>query len=179
VRAAPGSKSIREPEEIFLVDRVQHRDGGPLDDLVLKGRDRERTLPSIRLRNVPSPGRQGTIPSPLDPCVQSLDPAIEVGLIVPPTQPVHPGCRFPPEREERHPEHRDAEMVEERGELLLLPCLGHLPYAVQRLGHAFPVLRPARALLVRIPLGLRPWLHRLRGRLPGLVRRLLSYYGGV
>jgi hypothetical protein len=55
------------------------------------------------------------------------------------------------------------------GKSIILDCLGH----------ALPVLRPARALLARIPLGLRPWLHRLRGRLPGLVRRLLSYYGGV
>src|SRR5258705_3591845 len=38
---------------------------------------------------------------------------------------------------------------------------------------------PARALLTHIPLGPRPWLHQLRGRLPGLVRRLHSYYGGV
>src|SRR5262245_26308032 len=34
----------------------------------------------------------------------------------------------------------------------------HLSYAIQRLGHAFPVLSPARALLCRIPLGLRPSL---------------------
>src|SRR4051794_28807651 len=40
--------------------------------------------------------------------------------------------------------------------LLPLPC--DLPYALQRLCHTFPVLRPARALLARIPLGLRPWL---------------------
>ena len=37
VLAALGSKSIREPEEFLLVDRVQHRYGRPLDDLVLKG----------------------------------------------------------------------------------------------------------------------------------------------
>src|SRR6202163_4734087 len=41
-----------------------------------------------------------------------------------------------------------------------------------------PVLCPARALLTHIPLGPRPWLHQLRSRLPGLVRRLHSYYGG-
>src|SRR6478736_4938409 len=34
VRAASGPKPIREPEEIFLVDRAQHRSRGPLDDLV-------------------------------------------------------------------------------------------------------------------------------------------------
>src|SRR6266478_3237742 len=50
VRAAPWSEPIREPEEVLLVDRVQHRDGRPLDDFVLKGGDRERALPAIRLR---------------------------------------------------------------------------------------------------------------------------------
>ena len=38
---------------------------------------------------------------------------------------------------------------------------------------------PARALLARVPLGPRPSLHYLRGRLPGFVRRLLRYYDGV
>src|SRR5207244_11352739 len=40
-------------------------------------------------------------------------------------------------------------------------------------------LSPVRALLVRISLGLRPWLHRLRSGLLRLVRRPLSYDGGV
>jgi hypothetical protein len=70
-------------------------------------------------------------------------------------------------------------VVQERGEPFLLPQPCRLPYAVQRLGHASPVLRPARALLTRVPLGPRPWLHRLRCRLPGFVRRLHCYYGGV
>src|SRR5215467_12908447 len=79
-------------------------------------------------------------------------------------------------------------MVEERGELLLLPFPRDFPYAVQRLWHAYPTLRPARALLIRISLGPSPWLPRLRcgwlrcGLLhSGLrfVRRLHSYYGRV
>jgi hypothetical protein len=55
VRAASGSEPIREPEEIFLVDRAQHRSRGPLDDLVLKGGDRDRALPTIRLGYVYPP----------------------------------------------------------------------------------------------------------------------------
>lgn len=58
-----------------------------------------------------------------------------------------------------------------------LPC--GLPYAAQRLDHARPALGPVRALLVRVSLGPRPWLHRLRRQNPGFVRRLHSYYGGV
>src|ERR1700692_3654363 len=42
-----------------------------------------------------------------------------------------------------------------------------------------PALRPVRALLIRVPLGPRPWLHRLRHRSPGFVRRLRRYYAGV
>src|SRR2546423_13134737 len=45
--------------------------------------------------------------------------------------------------------------------------------------HAYPTLSPARALLVRISLGLRPWLHQLRSGSLRFVRRLHSYYGGV
>ena len=36
VLAAPRSKSVREPEKLLLVDRVQHRYRRPLDDFVLK-----------------------------------------------------------------------------------------------------------------------------------------------
>src|SRR6516165_3361677 len=57
--------------------------------------------------------------------------------------------------------------------------VGDLPYAVQRLGHTHPALRPECALLVRIPLGSRPWLRRLRRGLRRLVHRVHSYYSGM
>jgi hypothetical protein len=72
-----------------------------------------------------------------------------------------------------------ADVVEQRGERLLLPLPCGLPYAAQRLGHANPALSPVRALLIRVSLGPRPWLHRLRHRSPGFVRRLHSYYARV
>src|SRR5262252_8532185 len=64
-------------------------------------------------------------------------------------------------------------------EPLFLPVPCSLPYVAQRLGHALPALGPVRALLVRVSLGPCPWLHRLRRRRPGIVRRLHSYYGRV
>jgi hypothetical protein len=54
-----------------------------------------------------------------------------------------------------------------------------LPYPLQRTGRAGPALSPGRVLLVRVPLGQSPSLHRLRPRLPGLVRRLHRYYETV
>src|SRR6267143_4818840 len=58
VRAAPGSESVREPEEVLLVDRVEHRNSRPLDDLVLQGGNRERALPAVSFGNAYPPRRQ-------------------------------------------------------------------------------------------------------------------------
>jgi hypothetical protein len=111
--------------------------------------------------------------------VQVREPGLKVCFVVLPRQSVHSGSGIAFEREERHPQQVEADVVEERGEPFLLSSPCGFPYAVQRLGHAFPVLRPARALLFHIPLGHRPSLHRLRHRSPGFVRRLRRYYGGV
>src|SRR5207244_4360595 len=166
----PRPESVREPEEVFLVDRVQHLDGRPLDDLVLQRGHRERALSTVRLGYVLSPARLRPVRSAVDPGVQDLELALEVRLVVLPPQPVDPGGGVPLERIERLPEQAGTDVVKERGELFLPSFLCCLPYARQRLCHAFPVLRPARALLVRISLGPGPWLHRLRNGLLRVVR---------
>src|SRR6516162_399621 len=50
-----------------------------------------------------------------------------------------------------------------------------LPYTSERLCHTSPAQSPVCALLVRIPLGPRPWLHRLRSGRTRFVRRLLAF----
>ncbi len=52
MRAAPRPEPVGETEEVHLVDRVQHLDDGPLDDLVLQRGDTERPKPPVRLRDV-------------------------------------------------------------------------------------------------------------------------------
>ena len=52
VLAALRPEPVAEPEELFLVDAVQHRHGRPLDNLVLECRDRQRALSPIGLRYV-------------------------------------------------------------------------------------------------------------------------------
>jgi hypothetical protein len=42
VLAAFWSEPVAEAKEVFLIDGIQHRDGRPLDDLILQGSDRER-----------------------------------------------------------------------------------------------------------------------------------------
>jgi hypothetical protein len=55
VLAALRSEPIAEPEEVLLVDLVQHRRRRPLDDLVLKGGNRKRPLLSVWLRYIGPP----------------------------------------------------------------------------------------------------------------------------
>src|SRR4030095_2097196 len=111
--------------------------------------------------------------------MQISEVSVKVCFIGPPRQPVDARGGITLERVERHPQPVDVDVVEESGEPLLLPLPWGLSYAFQRLGHAFPVLCPVRALLPRVPLGPRPWLHRLRSVRTRFVRRLPSYYDGV
>jgi hypothetical protein len=58
MRPAPGPEPIREPEEVLLVDRIQQRGRGPLDDLVLKSRNR----PAFRPGSLLEEGGEGQLP---------------------------------------------------------------------------------------------------------------------
>lgn len=115
----------------------------------------------------------------MDSSAEILEIALQVHFVVLPAHPVDSRGSFAFERVVGCPERVDVDMVEKRGEPLLLPLPCGVPYAVQRLGHARPGLRPVRALLIRVPLGPCPWLRHLRRRWPGFVRRLRSYYGRV
>src|SRR5439155_19355269 len=95
---------------------------------------------------------------PMAPAAEILKPRVEFRLVVRPCHTVRAGGGLSLERVERQPERVDIDMVEERGEPLLLPLPCGLPYAVQRLGHTFPTLCPVCALLLRVPLGPRPLL---------------------
>jgi hypothetical protein len=65
--------------------------------------------------------------------MQILEMTLKVCRIVPPCQAIHSRCRVLFEFEERLFEVVRADVVEERGELLLIPLPCYLPYAFQRL----------------------------------------------
>jgi hypothetical protein len=100
---------------------------------VLQGRDRERALPAVRLGYVDPPRRQCPIRSPLDPVMQVLELALEPCLVVLPRQPIYARRGILLEFVERLFEQFDTDVMEERGEPLLLPFLCDFPYALQRL----------------------------------------------
>src|SRR6266511_904181 len=115
----------------------------------------------------------------MDTSMQVLKIGLEILLVVPPRHPVRARRGMFFQGKELRFEQVGVDVVEQRGEPLLLPFPCSSPYALQRLGHACPARRPGRALLARIPLGPGPWLHQLRSRSLRLVRRLLSYYDRV
>src|SRR5215475_2405788 len=131
--AAPRPETIAKSEEVLLEDRVQHGRSCALDDFVFQGSHCERALAAIRLGNIPSAAWLRPVRSPLDPCMQIRDLAIEIGLIVPPPHPIHSRRRASLKRKERRPERGQAELVVERSEPFLLPLPCGLTYAPQRL----------------------------------------------
>jgi len=108
---APGSESVRTSEEVFLVDRIEHRDHRFLDDLVFQSGNPQGTLLAPRLRYEPSPDGQRPVGATLDPCVQVLEVALQSRHIVLPRLAVDPGCSIALERHERVPQLVDRDVV--------------------------------------------------------------------
>lgn len=92
--APPWSEAVAEPEEVFLVDRVQHLDQRALDDLILQRRDAERARSAIRLRHERPPRRLCSIRSPMNTAVQVLEPALDILAVVAPCHLVHASRRL-------------------------------------------------------------------------------------
>jgi len=67
MRSPSGPGPVREPEEVLLVDRVQHLRHRPLNDFVFQGGNCQWTLLSIRLGYVDPPRRQRPVRSPMNP----------------------------------------------------------------------------------------------------------------
>jgi hypothetical protein len=168
--------TAREAEEVFLIDGVQYADHGALDDLVLQRRDRHRPSTPVRFGYVDPPARRRPVPSAVNARMQARKTAVEVRHVFLPCHSVDPGSGVLRCRAERLLQSLDGEVMQEGGELLLLVAPCSVRYALQRLRRVGPALCQERALLDRIPLGPRPWLHRLRpGSLQFVRERYANY----
>src|SRR5215831_20098515 len=67
VRAASGTKPVREAFEVDLIDLVEDRHHSLLNNFVFQRCDAQRTLPSVSLRNKDSPRRFCPIRSTVHP----------------------------------------------------------------------------------------------------------------
>src|ERR1035437_140151 len=80
--AAPRPESIRKSEEIFLVDRIQHRDHRSLEKFILQRRDTQRPLSPIGFRDIPTPTGQCTVRAPMNPSMEIPKIALQFLLVV-------------------------------------------------------------------------------------------------
>src|SRR5277367_151990 len=133
VRSPPRPESVTEAEEVFLVDRIQHVGHGALNDLILQRRHRQRPLAAVRFGYVNPPARRRPIRPALDSVMQVRELMLEVCFVVPPRYSVDPGGRVLGYRIERVPQSFRCDVVQERGELLLLVAPCSYPYAIPRL----------------------------------------------
>src|ERR1700745_4105654 len=133
---APWSEAIREAPKILLVNLVEDRDYGLLNNLVLQRGDPERPLPPIRFRNVHSSRWLRSISAAVNPAVQIDKPTFQTGLILFPRDTVHPRSSPTLQRVKAVPQQSDRHMVEQSGELRLFPFPCCFAHTSQPLGHA-------------------------------------------
>ncbi len=139
----------------------------------------QRSLASVRLRDVHPPRRSWSVRSSVHTRMQGSEVGLELRAVVLPCDVVDARCCIPLQREEGRPESVKVDVVQERGEPRSLVSNSGLTYTVERLERLSPALSPARLRLVRVPRGQAPSLHRRRGQIAGVVRRLRWYYGPV
>src|SRR6266540_3455271 len=116
VRPAPGPESVREAEEVRLVDGVQYLDDGALDDLVLQRGNPERPQPPVRLRDVHPPRRLRPVSAPVDTGMQIPKVLFEILPVVLPRHLVHPRRRRRAQPPIGRAQALDADVVQKRRE---------------------------------------------------------------
>ena len=94
MRSPSGPEPVGEPEEIFLVDRVQHHNSSALDDFVFQGGDRQWPLPSVRLWNVCPAGRLGAVSPAVDAAMQIDEPALKISFVLLPRYAINAWAAF-------------------------------------------------------------------------------------
>src|SRR6185437_6080805 len=100
---APRTKTIREAEEVLLIDVIEDGDYRVLDDLVFQCGDPERTLPPVAFLDVDPSRWKCPIRTSMHPAVQVGKPTLQPGFILLPCHPIHAGCSLALQRAEAVP----------------------------------------------------------------------------
>jgi hypothetical protein len=135
MRAASRPKPIGKAQEIRLVDRVEHLDHSPLDNLVLQRGDTERPLPPVGLRYVRSPRLLRLVSAAVDPSLQIPEILIQALPVVLPRHPVHPRRGFRADSPEGRPQARQVDVVQQRGEPRFLVPSRDFAHTIQPAWH--------------------------------------------
>ena len=104
--------------------------------------------------------------------VQVPEVSLQVQPVLVPRHAVDARRGFRPKREIRHPKAIDIDVVQERSELRVLILPRDPSHTCQRTRRALSGAVSGARFAGRVPLGQPPFLHHLRPRRSGLVRRL-------
>jgi hypothetical protein len=116
VRRSPRPESERAIGKRLLVDRLQQQDDRPLCHLVLEGRNAQRPLRAIRLRDVRPSHRRGVVPPRLDPLEETSQVLLELLFVLGGRLPVDPDGAILPRQLVRVPQPFLVEVVVQRSE---------------------------------------------------------------
>ena len=131
MRTTPRPEPVRETEEVLLIDRVQHLDNRPLQDLVLQRSDPERPKPPVCLRYEHPPSGSCPIRPSVGTRMEIQKVRLQIQPVVPPRDPIDPRGRVRADRPIRLPQTIDAHVMKERGELHLLVLARQLAHTIQ------------------------------------------------
>jgi hypothetical protein len=115
----------------------------------------------------------------MNPGVQIAKILLEIQPVLQPRDPVHPGRGPRVQRPVGRPQAIDINVVQQRGEPCSLVLLCDTAHAVKRTWPVHSGSESGAGFADRVPLAQAPSLHRLRGRLGGVVRQLHRYYEPV
>src|ERR1035437_4091128 len=92
--AASWPEAIRETPKVLLIDTIEDRDHGLLNNLVLQRRNPQRTFTPVRFRYVDSSRWQRSICAAVYPAVQIGKPIFQRDFILRPCDAIHPRSGF-------------------------------------------------------------------------------------
>jgi hypothetical protein len=120
MRAALGSKSVREAKKVLLVDRIQHLNDSVLDDLVLQHGHPQRASPTV-FRYEHSTHGSCSVRASLEPQRQVLKVVLQALSVVLPRLTIHTCRRVSLDSKKGRSQSFDVvHMVQKRGEPLFL-----------------------------------------------------------
>src|SRR6266851_9475019 len=161
VRAAPRPEAVAEPQEVRLLDLIQHLGYRALDNLVLEGGNAEGPEATVAFRDIRAAYRLGPVLAAVDPRVQVLKVALQRLLVLGHRHPVDPGARGPSLSPERPFERCDVDVMQQCCEPRLARASSRVIHTPEVRQQGLPAQCPALRLFRRDPLLPPPSLHHL------------------
>src|ERR1700751_204743 len=140
MRTAARTEPVGEALEVDLINLIEDRHHGLLDDFIFQCRDAQRTLPPIGLRYKDSSSRLGPERSAVNPAWTIIEATFQSRFILLPSDTIDSRRSLTLESVEAIAQQRGVNVVEQGSEpfLFLFPCC--FSHTVQSLGHAVPAL---------------------------------------